>query len=159
MSYRQYTKWLYTDGHERPDLNVYRDHFMKIISEHDRLFIKYKDDDIDESCFRSSNGKTTIWMDEKNRPLHPKGQGRSMMVSKFLCECHGPLKLNPQQYDLFQAAALETRAIVLPGNNQNSGWTEADLIDQVRASPMRSHILSHGLFSLKIRSQKPSIII
>ena len=30
-----------------------------------------------------------IWMDEDRNVLRPKGSGRSIMVSEFLCECHG----------------------------------------------------------------------
>ena len=36
-------------------------------------------------------------MDGDNLPLRPNDEGRSIMVSDFLCECHGPLKLSSEQ--------------------------------------------------------------
>lgn len=117
MNYVKYTKGLYIDGHERADVVSYRDDFLDRMSNHEKFFYKYESDDMarvahpvlnpgerprvlvthDESCFSSHDGKTTIWMDENDRPLRPKGQGRSIMVSDFLCECHGPMKLNQEQ--------------------------------------------------------------
>jgi hypothetical protein len=96
MSYMQYTKGLYINGHERPDVVSYRDAFLERMSNHEKCFFKYEGDDTttivnpalhfgerprvlvthDESCFSSHDGKTIIWMDECNRPLRPKGQGR-----------------------------------------------------------------------------------
>ena len=43
----------------------------------------------DESCFSSHDGRNFVWFDENNHPIRPKGDGRSIMVSAFLCECHG----------------------------------------------------------------------
>ena len=45
----------------------------------------------DESCFSSNDGRKTIWLDQDHNILRPKGEGRSIMVSAFLCECHGLL--------------------------------------------------------------------
>jgi hypothetical protein len=42
----------------------------------------------DELCFSSFHGKKTIWMENDRQHLPPKGQGRSITVSEFLCECH-----------------------------------------------------------------------
>ena len=117
MSYMQYTQGFYIDGHERPDVVSYRDAFLERMSNDERYFFKYEGEDMatifypalnfgerprvlvkhDESCFSSHDGKTTIWMDESNRPLRPKGQGRSIMVSECLCEFHGAMKLNQKQ--------------------------------------------------------------
>ena len=32
-----------------------------------------------------------------NHPIRPKGDGRSIMVSAFLCECHGLLRLSDDE--------------------------------------------------------------
>ena len=156
MSYMKYTKGLYIDGHERPDVVSYRDAFLERMSNYEKFFFKYEGEDMatvinpdlhpgerplilvthDESCFSSHDGKTTIWMDESNRPLRPKGQGRSIMVSEFLCECHGAMKLNQEQRERFPEFPFETRTIIVPGKNQDGYWTAENLVDQVKKKAM-----------------------
>ena len=48
----------------------------------------------DESCFQSNDGGKTGWFDDNHRQIRPKGSGKSLMVSAFLCECHGLLRLS-----------------------------------------------------------------
>jgi hypothetical protein len=48
----------------------------------------------DESCFGSNDGRSYCWLDENNRQIRPKGNGKSMMISDFLWECHGILKFD-----------------------------------------------------------------
>ena len=104
----------------------------------------------DKSCFSSHDGKTTIWMDVNDRPLRPKGQGRSIMVSEFLCECHGPMKLNEAQRAQHLEIPSETCTIILPGKQLDGYWTTANLIDQVRTKAMPIFQILHpgcdGLF-------------
>ena len=90
----------------------------------------------DKSCFSSHDGNTTIWMDIKDRPLRPKGQGRSIMVSEFLCECHGPLKLIEHQMKDHTGISFETYAIIMPGKQKDRYWTISDLIHQVKTKLM-----------------------
>ena len=51
----------------------------------------------DECIFYSNDGKWGIWVKSRELPLRKKGNGRSIMVSEFLSEECGQLKLNPQQ--------------------------------------------------------------
>ena len=156
MDYVKYSKGLYFDGHERPDVVSYREEFLQRMSQHERFFFKYEGEDMrtvvspdlndgerprvlvthDESCFSSHDGKTTIWMDANDRPLRPKGQGRSIMVSEFLCECHGPMKLNHEQREKFPDVPFETKVIITPGKQQDGYWTAANLVEQVRERAM-----------------------
>lgn len=135
MEYLRYSKGLYIDGHERPDVVDYRDAFLQRVSEHERYFFLYDGEDMtnvtppllsshqrprvlvthDESCFSSHEGKATIWMDINDRPLRPKGQGQSIMVSEFLCECHGPIKLSEIQIAEYPGVPLETCTAIMPG--------------------------------------------
>ena len=55
----------------------------------------------DESIFVASDGKKEVWQEiEGKRHLLPKSQGRSLMVSEFLCECHGAMHLNEEERKL-----------------------------------------------------------
>ena len=93
---------MYIDGHEREDVKKYRvEKFME----------KYGGDDMniveppelsqgekrhvlvvhDESLFYSNDGVSSMWVHPKHPPLRKKGKGRCIMLSEFLCECHGRL--------------------------------------------------------------------
>ena len=85
----------------------------------------------DESCFSSYDGKSTIWVDEDHKPLRPKGDGRSIMVSEFLCECHGPMRLSSLQQQLFPNYPVSSVAIITPGKNADGYWTNEDLVKQL----------------------------
>ena len=156
MNYLRYSKGLYIDGHERSDVVAYRDAFLERMVEHSKYFFRHEGEDMntiispslqsgqrprilvthDESCFSSHDGKSTIWMDANDRPLRPKGQGRSIMVSEFLCECHGPMKLNEAQRVQHPEIPFETCTIILPGRQQDGYWTTANLIEQVGTKAM-----------------------
>jgi hypothetical protein len=78
------------------------------------VFVMY-----DKSCFISNDGKTTIWMSEDNRPLRPKGEGRSVTVSDIfslrMSVCRGPLTLSPDQQAHHPGLNPETVVIIRPG--------------------------------------------
>ena len=79
-----------------------------------------------------------IWMDEDRNFLRPKGSGRSIMVSEFLCECHGPMKLSDEQRISNPDVPSETVRIIKPGNNADGYWMNTDLVEQLetRAIPI-----------------------
>jgi hypothetical protein len=116
LTFGGYKKGMYQDGHEREDV-LYRQNFLDRMSIYDQRMQKYEGDDLltvvepklksrekplvllthDESCFSSYDGKRRMWIYQNHLPLRPKGEGRSIMVSEFLCECHDPLKLDAEQ--------------------------------------------------------------
>jgi hypothetical protein len=46
MSYMKYTKGLYIDGHERPDVVSYRDAFLEWMSNYEKFLFKYEGEDM-----------------------------------------------------------------------------------------------------------------
>ena len=126
----------YFDGHER-DVVAYRKWFLDEIANLQRRIFTYVGDDLetvirsdlkdvespivlvmhDEACFSSFEGKKTIWMEKDRTPLQPKGQGKSIMVFEFLCECHGRLCLTKEQQILHPGLPIETRIIMKPGKS------------------------------------------
>ncbi|RKF63203.1 hypothetical protein OnM2_027075 [Erysiphe neolycopersici] len=86
----------------------------------------------DETCFSSYDGKRTIWVDQELRPLRPKGKGRSIMVSAFLCECHGPMKLSDEQKLPHINVPSEAIRLMKPVKNEYGYWTNADLAMQLQ---------------------------
>lgn len=52
--------------------------------------------------------------------------GRSIMVSDFLCECHGPLAIKEGDKIIRRA-----RRTIFPGKNHGGYWKNSDLIEQL----------------------------
>ncbi|RGB22462.1 hypothetical protein C1646_634114, partial [Rhizophagus diaphanus] len=51
----------------------------------------------DECHFYANNEQRKIWMKKDEDILHSKHIGRSIIVSAFLCPCHGLLQLSDEQ--------------------------------------------------------------
>jgi hypothetical protein len=61
----------------------------------------------------------------------PKDRGRSVMVSKFLCECHGRLRLTKEQQILHPDIPSEAGIMIKPGKGMMGiGITMTWLIKQ-----------------------------
>ena len=86
----------------------------------------------DECIFYSNDGKRGIWAKSGELPLRKKGNGRSVMVSEFLTEQCGRLKLNLQQHQQNSSIPEEARVYLQPGKNQEGFWTSEHLIEQVK---------------------------
>ena len=112
MGYDQFKPGVYIDGQERDNVENIDSSSLKC-KVHHKTMPKCVRDEMetviehmfsgdkkrlilvthDESCFSSNDGRKTIWMDKDRNVLRPNGDGRSIMVSEFLCECHGHLQL------------------------------------------------------------------
>ena len=86
----------------------------------------------DESCFQSNDAGTTGWFDQDCRQIRPKGTGKSLMVSAFLCECHGLLRLSDELCLQFPDAPVDSTEIIRPGCNGDGYWTNEDLVKQTK---------------------------
>lgn len=112
-------KGIYIDGHERADVVDYRQLFLRKLeilqsthlppplcsdglvrhqignpSAKKKLVLLYHD----ESSFHANEGQSVIWAEEGKVPIRPKSQGRGMMVSNFVDEYNGLLKLSDDEY-------------------------------------------------------------
>ena len=129
----------YVDGHERPDvvaarvifvqkmtalfekMEHYQDGLEKemevVIPRHDVQARQHVLTVQDESCFFSSDGSKRLWMPENQRVLLPKSNGTAIMVSEYLCPCHGKF------------GAVKS---IKPGVNKDGYWVNDDVIAQVQ---------------------------
>ena len=107
--HRRVTKGIYLDGHERPDVVAYRRDFLVRMAEYRRRATQYVDApdgshvavelDLqenemkvvfvyhDESCFAANDGKRCLWLEEGEKVLRPKGDGKSIMVIELTYFC------------------------------------------------------------------------
>ena len=145
-------KGTYFDGHERADVVEYRKMFLLRMEGYQRRMPIYVGDEMetrimaepssntkplifvvhDDSCFQSNDGGKTGWFDDNHRQIRPKGSGKSLMVSAFLCECHGLLRLPNDGSGQCCTVDSDCTKIIRPGSNGEGYWTNSDLVEQTR---------------------------
>ncbi len=86
----------------------------------------------DKCIFYSNDGKRGVWVKSGELLLRKKGNGCSIMVSEFLLEECGRLKLNSQQIQENPSIPQEARIYLQPGKNQDGYWTNEHLINQIQ---------------------------
>ena len=121
-------KGYYVDAHEREDIVQYRQQvFLPRLLELEQKMRIYHGDNMenftdptlkagekrvvlithDESTFNCSMARRIYWMEGKKRKCLPKCKGQSIMVSGFVCDCHGfmidPDDSTNQSFCLFEA--------------------------------------------------------
>ena len=170
LRFGRFAKGLYNDGHERDDVVRYRHSFLDRMLCYDKRMIIFCGDFMekkispdleegskplilvthDESCFSANDGRNFCWLDDDNRQIRPKGNGRTIMVSAFLCECHGLLKLPSELQQKFPDVPHDSTVIIKPGINNDGYWKNADLISQVKEKAIPIFKILHpncdGLF-------------
>ena len=127
-------------------MKEYRKEFLKKMENYDSLMTKYVGEELvevapdlapgqkrhvlvvhDESCFHANDGKKVAWCRDGDQIIKPKSQGRAIMISDFLCECHGPLYVTLQD-----GTKSYARAVIRPGINYDGWWTNEDLVKQFK---------------------------
>ncbi|KAG9296667.1 hypothetical protein G9A89_009926 [Geosiphon pyriformis] len=76
---------------------------LHAIQKKKKVFVVYN-----ECIFYSNDDKHSIWAEHGNLPLRKKGNGRSIMVSEFLIEINGRLRL--QQKDIENYSNISEKA-------------------------------------------------
>ena len=82
----------------------------------------------DECIFYSNDGKWGVWAKSEELLLRKKRNGRSIMVSEFLSEECGWLKLNSQQCQENPSIPEKTRVYLQPEKDREGFWTSEHLI-------------------------------
>ncbi|PKB93889.1 hypothetical protein RhiirA5_303669, partial [Rhizophagus irregularis] len=85
-----------------------------------------------ECVFYSNDGKRGVWAKFREFPLRKKGNGCSIMVSEFLSEECGQLKLNAQQIQENPFIPKEACTYLQPGKDREGFWISEHLIEQVK---------------------------
>jgi hypothetical protein len=156
-SRRRLSKGTYFDGHEREDVQIYRHKFLSRWKEFQPLrsvFDGHEMNEIppelpantmkhilivhDESIFSANDGVTTLWTHHDDHIIMKKGNGRSVMVSAFLCECHGQLF-----YTNDAGVKSFATEIIHPGKNADGWWTNENLVEQLRTKAIRAFDQMH----------------
>lgn len=111
--YMKYSKGLYYDGHDRPDVLDYRQkHFLPAMQQYRSRMVEYKIGEVeteiikslqpgerkivlvahDESTMQANDGEKEGWVLDGEQPLKKKGVGRGLHQSDVICSTYGWLK-------------------------------------------------------------------
>jgi hypothetical protein len=148
--YDEKKKGVYYDGHERPDVVEYRKEWLKRMFEYKKSMkdfdggmldvvlepqLKPEEKEIvqvthDECHFYANDGQRKIWMKKDEDILRSKHIGCSIMVSAFLCPCHGLLQLSDEQLQV-NPHIEHKEAVVLRSIQSDGYWKSEHMLDQV----------------------------
>jgi len=140
-SLRDVHKDVYFDGHEREDVKDYRKEWVARMLAYEKRMSKSSfrlegekgeeegESELsgkpvvqvthDECCFFANDGKNSLWLAEEEQLLRKKGEGKPLMVSGFLCPCHGIVDL----------------AMISPGKNADGYWQNEHMLLHVSSLP------------------------
>ena len=149
-------KGVYIDGHEREDVVRHRKEFLKVMDELRRTHrppppctdepprIRQEDDDEkkelvviyhDESIFNTNEGQTWMWGEEDRPAILPKTKGSGIMVSDFVEEHGGFLKLTDEEFERAKttnpAIVQNARQLLEYGAEKEGYWTGDRFMAQV----------------------------
>ncbi|CAB4483806.1 unnamed protein product [Rhizophagus irregularis] len=143
-------KGIYFDGHEREDVVEYRKEFLDKMLSYEKFMPTFEGENMEqknlvllpnkklhilithnEYLFYANDDRPVVWAPIGEPPLRKKGQGKSIMVSDFLLETDGRLKLNEDEILLYPEIPVEARKFLRPGKNEEGWWTAEHLLDQV----------------------------
>ena len=155
----KYGMWkqdIYFDGHEREDVVAYRKVFCQrwlMFFERmttfggDNMDVVCPPSDImhseivwvthDESVFYANDDGGKLWTHELHRDLPKKSRGRSVMVSDFLCPCHGRL------YNTVDGKIEYVCTIIHVGKDHDGYWTNEHLMVQMRSKVLTAFTNLH----------------
>ena len=85
----------------------------------------------DESSFNANDRLKYGWEPVIEQSLLKKGHSRTLMISDFICETIGVLRLSPEQQLQFPNISPIARTMHNTGANFDGYWTVEDLIKQV----------------------------
>jgi hypothetical protein len=149
--YQKHRKGLYFDGHERADVIEYREKYLARMVEYESRMTKYEGEDMmtnvkpilgpgekeiilvthDECIFYSNDGKRGVWAPDGELPLRSKSNGRALMISDFITEACGRLRLTAEEIEANPHIPEEARCILKPGKNAEGYWTVEKLLEQI----------------------------
>ena len=86
----------------------------------------------DESTFYSNDSTSHAWLAQNEHILRKKTMGGSIMVSEFLCPCHGRLQVHPDDPMYSSLEHKQATAIIFPGQQRDGYWKSEDMLEQLK---------------------------
>lgn len=140
-------KGVYIDGHERSDVVDYRKIYLRKLEALESTHAPRPpvsgepDPELsvpifhDESTFHSNDDQKWMWAEKGKQPIRPKSQGRGIMVSDFIDEHNGYLRLSDEEYDREKGSHpglwKEARCFLKIGAEYEGYWDSGKFLKQV----------------------------
>lgn len=142
---------VYFDGHEREDVKEYRKEWALRMMNRQKKMEQYSGDEMeitipperleiwdtrhvlvthDEAYFYANDDNSSFWLEDNESIIKKKGQGSSIMVSDFLCACHGPLRLT--EADAIRLGLDQRARVIIKPGQANGYWKSEDMVKQLR---------------------------
>ena len=154
-------KGTYVDGHERPDVVEYRQSFLRrmfslgflnkdnaLTPEAEKCFPQDLESPSaeqisktvvifhDESTFQANDGQTSFWGTKDMHLLRPKGRGAGIMVSDFIEDHNGYLRLTDEEFarglQKYPYLKRQARSFLEYGENKEGYWTSDKFLAQIK---------------------------
>jgi len=154
-------KGSFVDGHERPDVVEYRKKFLRrmvtlgFLNESNAPTVEARaalpsdfhsppqnvvDKTIiffhDETTFQSNDDQKTFWGTKGTTVMRPKSKGSGIMISDFIDEKNGFLRLTQEEYDRAKQTDpniwMEARASLEYGENREGYWNSERFMNQIK---------------------------
>ena len=153
-------KGSYVDGHERDDVKEYRKKFLRRMvalgflnqsnapTEEAKTALptdlENPSQEVidkthffhDESTFQSNDDQSTFWGEKGTAIMRPKSKGAGIMVSDFIDEINGFLRLTQEEYDQAKQNDpniwIEARALLEYGENREGYWNSEKFMNQIK---------------------------
>lgn len=176
FEYKADVRSMYVDGHERDDVVEYRKGWSQRMMDYRKrmrqwegenmeILIEPKDEDVqlgkvkelvmvthDESTFYANDDRVVNWKAHDESYIKKKGPGLSIMVSDFLCACHGSLKLDEQTAKDLGIPA-RARDYLEAGKNREGYWRSEDMVKAVEKAVIIFEHLHPGCQGLFVFDQ------
>lgn len=131
------------DTYEGEDMNVI---VPPVLADGERKLVLVTHD---ETTFESNDGKKKVWIEDGKQHLRPKGAGKSIMISQFMCLCHGHMDVEVTEDLLARYPTLDapvgsvvaTLRTIEPGKNSDGWWSNEDLVEQLKRTIILFDIL------------------
>lgn len=144
------SKTYYVDGHEREDVTKYRSEYLASMAIYESQMCQFIGEDMsqeiqpqlrigekkivwivhDETIIYANDATKVVWVNKEDATtLVPKSNGSSVMISGFLCSCHGFVERDVNYNG--EVKRMKSYETIRPGKNHDGYWKNEDLAAQL----------------------------
>ncbi|CAG8466135.1 2474_t:CDS:2, partial [Acaulospora morrowiae] len=152
LSWKQCQKGVYVDGHEHPDVIIYKKNFLKELESLEWLMSTFESNNLEsrkdpellfkeklhilvthnESIFYAYDAPKFQWVENGKQQFQKKGQGKGYHVSHFLTEMIEQLQLTPEEQKQYLHLPKTVREDLVSGTSNEEWWNIEKLVKQVK---------------------------
>ena len=161
------------DGHERADVVASRSQYLKELNELQASHLPpppCSDAETrktlvsifhDESIFNTNEGQTWMWAAEGQPIIQPKTRGSGIMVSDFIDDHSGYLRLSDEEHSLAKTNdpefPKEARVLLDYGADWEGYWNSDRFMENIKNAVAEFKSSVHNCILIKAAATKPTL--